>query len=274
MTGPQAIGAAVAMVVAGFVASRWMARAPQRLSVENWAGRSVPAVLGIALYTGFVCGYPVALLVGPAEIWPRTLEFLGGFAAALMTLAGLVDDIYGGAARGFRGHLSEMGHLRFTTGSLKLIVGVSLAVVLALVIGGSGVRIAAAAILIAISTNLANALDIRPGRTLKVIIPVLAVVWTVSSGEPIGTLAAASLGAAVAILPFDLAERGMLGDAGSNPLGLLSGLGLAVVLPTWGVVAAAAVTLALQVAAETVTISRLIEAVPPLRWFDRLGRRN
>lgn len=262
------------MGVAGVVAARWIARAPRRFSVENWAGRTVPAVLGIAFYTAFVCGYPVALLVGPAEIWPRTVEFLGGFAAALMTLVGLVDDVYGGAARGFRGHLSELVRLRFTTGSLKLIVGVSLAVVLAMAIGGSGLRIAAAAILIAISTNLANALDIRPGRTLKVVIPLLAVVWTVSAGEPIGTLAAASLGAAVGVLPFDLTERGMLGDAGSNPLGLLSGLGLALILPIWGLIVAAAVVLALQVAAETVTISRLIEAVPPLRWFDRLGRRN
>jgi hypothetical protein len=66
----------------------------------------------------------------------------------------------------------------------------------------------------------------------------------------------------------------MLGDTGSNPLGLVSGLGLAVILPTWGVLLAAGVAVALQVAAETVTISRLIEAVPPLRWFDRLGRRS
>jgi hypothetical protein len=56
-------------------------------------------------------------------------------------------------------------------------------------------------------------------------------------------------------------------------IAVLVGLGLAVVLPTPGLLAAATVALLLQVAAETVTISRLIEAVPPLRWFDRLGRR-
>jgi hypothetical protein len=66
----------------------------------------------------------------------------------------------------------------------------------------------------------------------------------------------------------------MLGDAGSNPLGFIVGTGLAAILPTWGVILAAVMALGLQVAAETVTISRLIEAVPPLRWYDRLGRRN
>jgi hypothetical protein len=28
----------------------------------------------------------------------------------------------------------------------------------------------------------------------------------------------------------------------------------------------------LNVLADTVTLSRVIDAVPPLRWFDRLGR--
>jgi len=32
------------------------------------------------------------------------------------------------------------------------------------------------------------------------------------------------------------------------------------------------IVIGLNVLAETVTFSRTIEAVPPLRWFDRLGR--
>jgi hypothetical protein len=32
------------------------------------------------------------------------------------------------------------------------------------------------------------------------------------------------------------------------------------------------VAVALNVLAETVTLSRLIDAVAPLRWFDRVGR--
>jgi hypothetical protein len=60
----------------------------------------------------------------------------------------------------------------------------------------------------------------------------------------------------------------------SNPLGLLAGVGLAVALPTPWLVAAAAVGILLQAAAETVTITRIVETVPPIRWFDRLGRRS
>jgi hypothetical protein len=35
---------------------------------------------------------------------------------------------------------------------------------------------------------------------------------------------------------------------------------------------AVAVAVALNVLAETITLSRSIEAVPPLRWYDALGR--
>jgi hypothetical protein len=40
------------------------------------------------------------------------------------------------------------------------------------------------------------------------------------------------------------------------------------------VVAAAATGVGLNVLAETVTLSRAIDATPPLRWYDRLGTRT
>ena len=64
----------------------------------------------------------------------------------------------------------------------------------------------------------------------------------------------------------------MLGDGGSNLLGFTAGLGLYLVLPGPWVWVAASVAVALNVLADTVTLSRLIDAVGPLRWFDRLGR--
>jgi UDP-GlcNAc:undecaprenyl-phosphate GlcNAc-1-phosphate transferase len=192
----------------------------------------------------------------------------------VLTAVGLLDDLFGGAERGIGGHLRAALGGRPTTGILKLVVGVAAAVVLALHLAEDPVRIAGIAVLVAVCTNLWNALDVVPGRALKwaalVLLPVVALAWP----RPSGPVLATALGATLAVLPFDLRERGMLGDAGSNPLGFLVGLGLAVVLPTAGVLAAALVALLLQVAAETVTISRLIEATPPLRWLDRLGRRS
>ena len=55
-------------------------------------------------------------------------------------------------------------------------------------------------------------------------------------------------------------------------LGFTAGVGLYLSLPAWGIAVAALVAVGLNVLAETVSLSRLIEAAPPLRWFDRLGR--
>ena len=78
--------------------------------------------------------------------------------------------------------------------------------------------------------------------------------------------------AAVLALVPDLREKAMLGDSGSNLIGFAVGVQLAASLPTWAQWPAAGVLVALNLLAETVTLSRMIEAVPPIRWFDRLGR--
>jgi hypothetical protein len=260
-----------ALVVATALAAVAVRAAPPSLRVANRAGRVVPVVLGLAMVPAFEAGVLPGLALGRGD--PTGAGPVVALSLGILALAGLVDDAVGGHARGFGGHLGSLARGRPTTGILKLGVGVALAVWLAVAVGGEPLRVVAAAVLIAASINVWNALDVAPGRALKWGIVVLAAVLVGGFDRPAGILAAAGLGAAVGVLPFDLRERGMLGDAGSNPLGLLAGVGLALVLPTWGVVGAAAAVLGLQVAAETVTISRLIDATPPVRWFDRAGRR-
>jgi UDP-GlcNAc:undecaprenyl-phosphate/decaprenyl-phosphate GlcNAc-1-phosphate transferase len=77
--------------------------------------------------------------------------------------------------------------------------------------------------------------------------------------------------ASVLVLPWDVRERAMLGDAGANLLGFTIGVALFGALTDAQVVVAAAIGVTLNVLADTVTLSRLIDGVPPLRWYDRLG---
>lgn len=240
-----------------------------RLTVQNYRGVPVPRTLGLWLGAVAVLGAAaVAVLdsVGRAG-W-------GALAGGLLVAAaGLVDDLVPGGPRGLRGHLLALAAGRLTTGIVKAVVAIASAIV---VISLGPPRPAwarvAGVVLVAAATNVWNGLDVRPGRALKAFLLIGAVgpfvqpqtlpgFWPLWAG-------------AWPALAIDLSERAMLGDAGANLLGFTAGLAMYLGLPDVGVVVAAATAAALNVLADTVTLSRLVDAAPPLRWLDRLGRRQ
>jgi hypothetical protein len=165
----------------------------------------------------------------------------------LVTLLGFLDDTYGGHQRGFREHL-RAGR---TTGVLKA-VGIPL-------VGLWRTRSVSGALLFALSANFLNQLDTRPGRCLKAYVLVAL---------PLG----APLGKAVLLLPYDLRERAMLGDAGSNAFGAMLGLKSVDRLHGWTRWAAIGALAGLNLLGERTSIGRLVERTPVLRELDRLGR--
>ena len=232
-------------------------------------------------------GAPVSLLAGPALAGAAALTAAVGApdrrlaaAAGGLTLAaaavGWYDDVAGArpaqrSDKGFTGHLRALAAGRVSTGVVK-IVGVGGAGLVAARLAGIGDRPAGTVVaggVIAGTANLVNLLDLRPGRALKAGLllggPLL--------GGPAGGLAAGPVGAAAAMLPADLDEQVMLGDAGANALGAVLGLRLAAGLGPRGRLAALAVLLALTAASERVSFTKVIAATPGLRELDQLGRR-
>lgn len=207
----------------------------------------------------------------PGENAARTLVLAACLGFGLL---GLVDDVLGTPDdRGFAGHIRALVQGRISTGALKLVGGGGLALVLTAVPGFvTGKRLIADALLVALAANLANLLDRAPGRTTKVALVAYVPLAVVAGTGPVGVALAPVMGAAAGLLPDDLRERLMLGDAGANVIGAV--LGLATVLtvgrgPRNGVLVALVV---LNILSERVSFSRVIERVPPLRAFDRLGR--
>lgn len=127
--------------------------------------------------------------------------------------------------------------------------------------------------------NLANLLDVRPGRALKVVLPA-ATLLSLASGTAGDARAAtgpqlgrAALLPALAALPMDLREHGMLGDAGANLLGAAVGTAAARSTSIPARVGLLAVVVALNLVSEKVSFSAVIDRTPVLRFLDRLGRR-
>src|SRR5690606_28364323 len=118
--------------------------------------------------------------------------------------------------------------------------------------------------------NLANLLDLRPGRALKA--GLLAGTPLVLTG-PGSAPAAVALGAGAALLPDALRGTAMLGDTGADPWGAVLGLALVERSGTTGRAGALAVLTALTLASERIGFTRVIESTPGLRELDALGRR-
>jgi UDP-GlcNAc:undecaprenyl-phosphate GlcNAc-1-phosphate transferase len=244
---------------------------PQQWERKNHRGEPVTLLEGPAAAAAAVA----AVLAIPGRAGPglptgtrAALAVAGAGAAAL----GRYDDLRGSKdSRGFRGHLGALAHGEVTSGVLKLAGIGATGLAASLLAGGAPADIIINAGLVAGGANLVNLFDLRPGRAIKVTVAAGAAVGAASAA---GSLAAAApVGAAVAMLPEDLGERAMLGDAGANALGAMLGLAAAATLPRPARVAVLAAVAGLTAASEVVSFSRVIEATPPLRWLDQLGRR-
>ncbi|MGD9797716.1 MAG: hypothetical protein AB7H43_14775 [Acidimicrobiia bacterium] len=264
----------VVLVVAGALVAGLVTRAFAGvlalpvLERVNHRGRPVATASGICLVAAVLAVAAVDSLVGATTA--AAAVTLGAVCA--FALLGLVDDLLGDAGdRGLAGHVGAALRGRLTTGFVKLAGGAAAAVVLAGALGSPSVaRQVGDGALVALAANLANLLDRAPGRVLKV--GLLASIPLLAGGGPPALALAPVAGAALGLLPGDLRERFMVGDTGANALGAALGVAVVTSASPTGRTVVAAVLLALTLVSEVVSFSKVIDAVAPLRFLDRLGR--
>lgn len=236
---------------------------------RNHAGRQVSLVSGPALTAAAAL---VAAVAAP-DSRTRAAAVVAGLVSGAV---GAYDDAVGSrpeqaGSKGLGGHLSRLRHGHLTTGAIKVVgigaAGIAAGLLVSTDRGRWDVTVTAG--LVAGTANVVNLLDLRPGRALKA---VLLVGVPLLSG-PSGALAAGPVGAAIGLLPGDLAGRTMLGDAGANAAGALLGLAIATRPAGRGRRAAVLAAIAAATAtSEVVSFTRVIAGTPPLRWLDELGR--
>jgi len=239
---------------------------PKTWSRTNHRGEPVTLLEGPAVAAGAIAGVLARRLTGSASWRASAAIAIGGAGAAAF---GAYDDLAGsGDRRGFRGHLGALRHGEVTTGAVKLGGIGATGIVSAVLAGGSPADVVINAGLVAGGANLLNLFDLRPGRAVKV---------AVASGALIGAAGqdsvAAPVAAALALLPEDLGERAMLGDAGANALGAMLGASAAAGLSRPTRIVLLAGIAGLTAASEKVSFTKVIERTPALRWLDMLGRR-
>lgn len=259
----------------------------------NFHGATVSLRGGVAMAGASVASAAVASALSDQ---PRAA--LGGVVASLGGgLAGYIDDVDQGAhdggkvAKGLKGHLGALAHGQVTTGVIKIAgIGASALAASALVgskatsVSGKAADLALNTVLIAGTANLANLLDLRPGRALKATVLVATPLsyFSAAAAKPEASASGASAqrllasglnAAAITALVEDLQETTMLGDTGANAAGALLGTSLAA-NDSWKLRLGTALgVVGLILASEKVSFSKVIAANPALNWLDQLWRR-
>jgi UDP-GlcNAc:undecaprenyl-phosphate/decaprenyl-phosphate GlcNAc-1-phosphate transferase len=250
----------------------------------NYRARRLPFPFGVlVLAAALVALIPLMLLqvLASAEAFHPEALPVAVYALGVLAL-GLLDDTLGERddlgrdegrpVRGWRGHGAAVLRGELSTGALKAIGSLGLALLAMSWLGLSDSRWLLATAVLVLATNAFNLLDLRPGRATKAF-ALLGVGLGIGSGE-VRPLWAIGLFAAPALVAgfYDLRERAMLGDTGANLLGALAGLWLVLALSGTGQLVALALLLALTIYGELRSISGFIERTPGLRQLDSIGR--
>lgn len=251
-----------------------------KLVKPNYRGENIPTAAGLL----FVIALPLTVVVGfilRVDSFDSKYAVLYLLGVLGMGLAGLVDDCLGShQVKGFQGHLKALFKERkLTTGALKALFGGNIAIVFSIANArmiGSGRypwMFIVDFLLVALTANIINLFDLRPGRAGKVFTLIFIIIILLSKNfiNFIGLFFPVLI-ILLLYLPYDLKAKMMLGDVGSNFLGATLGIMMVWMLSDFGKIIALIILLLLQLAAEKFSFSKIIDKYRPLRYLDQLGR--
>ncbi|MGA9876189.1 MAG: hypothetical protein WBQ21_10300 [Solirubrobacteraceae bacterium] len=240
----------------------------------NYRERSVAFPFGVLSVVGALMAMIPLALVQRLK-WTEVFHPLTPIVALYVlgvAFLGFVDDALGGEPRGWRGHGRAALQMQLSTGALKAVGSLGLALfAMSYAEPSTGRWLLASAVLV-LATNVFNLLDLRPGRSTKAFV-LLGVGLTIGAASlsPLWTIGLFA-GPALIAGGYDLRERAMLGDTGANLLGALAGLWLVLSLSGTGQLVALVVLVMITVYGELRSINTLVERLPLLRQLDSWGR--
>ncbi len=242
---------------------------------KNYKGDFVSQGVGVIFPICCLLGYSLLMLFN-YTVFQNDIIVIIIFAIFALCLVGFLDDIFGSRdVLGLLGHFKALIKGRITTGSLKAIVGLLVSFVISIFISTDITSIIINTFLMALYTNLLNLLDLRPGRCIKFFLflnVIIAISLSVKGNIYLMILFIPLLGTVLGYLPYDLKANCMMGDAGSNVLGVSAGILAAMSLNMNEKIVNLALLVLIHIFAEKYSISDFISKNKVLSWLDELGR--
>jgi len=126
--------------------------------------------------------------------------------------------------------------------------------------------------LISLFTNLINLFDLRPGRASKVFLVLSVLLISTSLIKSYNYLLFSILGIVIAYIPYDLKAKVMMGDTGSNVLGITLGIYCAITHSFTIKLIYLGILIILHIISEFYSFSKIISNNKFLSFLDNLGR--
>ena len=194
------------------------------------------------------------------------------FGSLSMSFVGILDDLIGNRdVSGLKGHFKSLFNGKLTTGGFKALFGGFVGLCISVGVSKDIVDIIINTLIIALSTNLMNLLDLRPGRAIKGYLFITVILFFTTLIYP-KLLILLLLPSVLAYFNSDLKAKSMMGDAGSNVLGI--SIGIIVVLSysfniriSWLVF-----LIVIHLITEKYSLTKIIENNKFLNYIDKLGR--
>jgi len=234
---------------------------------ENFLGNPIPIGMGLVIW----------LSVTPSLLIYERIGFNSNLLIYLLTititlLMGFADDLLGNhEVKGLKGHLSRLlRNGEITSGSLKALVISIISFFISLKLSTNLSQWFINFCILILMTNTFNLLDVRPGRSIKIYLLAATVLFINYPSERyfLGIITASI----IAYAPWDFKAKAMLGDTGSNLLGMVIGM---VVVTNLHFLSKGILLLSLillHIYTEYRSLTTLIERNYILRILDNLGR--
>ena len=237
----------------------------------NYKNDMIPVSMGIVFLPMIIIN-GIILAFFTVQYKNLLYVFMFIFGMISMFFAGILDDIIGTReVSGLKGHFKSFFKGTLTTGGFKAIFGGFVGVLISIAISESIPDIIINTLIIALSTNLMNLLDLRPGRAIKVYLVIMIVIFITLAGY-IKVLPLLILPNVLAYFKYDLKAKAMMGDTGSNVLGISIGM-IMVFGYSFNVRVSWLVFLVLiHILTEKYSLTEIIENNKILNFIDKLGR--
>ena len=237
----------------------------------NYKGEMIPVSMGIVFLPMIIInGIIVAFFT--VDFVSMTCLFLFIFGMMAMFFAGIIDDTIGNRdVSGLKGHFKNLFKGKLTTGGFKALFGGFVGLIISVCISKNIIDIIVNTLIIALSTNFMNLFDLRPGRAIKVYLVIIIIILFTLTGY-IQMLPLLILPNVIAYFNYDLKAKAMMGDTGSNVLGISIGILMALGYTLNVRIAWLIFLILIHILTEKFSLTKIIEKNKVLNFIDRLGR--